>query len=306
MLESTHLIVARCQRARHLNLLNALLTLVARPRTALINDSWSSAEIRSTAALRRSLIRANPVALVDRPREPRRRWRILSPAEAVRVEQAFEEMIEEASGEERAWRTQARSVFLVLLGSGLRRGEIVGLRWRAVHLADPDGAFLRVAETWVRGGVDTPKSEAGERTVALGSRLASELFEQRSRTAFGGDDECVFGSPTRGTPLDHKRYARTFRDALGRAGIVDYVRPFHDLRHFSITNAAAAGTPPAALMARAGHSDFATTQGYIDLAGETFRAEADRLEDRLWGSSSTNERYKVGEPLSALTVVDAD
>ena len=70
-------------------------------------------------------------------------------------------MIEEASGEERAWRTQARSVFLVLLGSGLRRGEIVGLRWRAVHLADPDGAFLRVAETWVRGGVDTPKSEAG-------------------------------------------------------------------------------------------------------------------------------------------------
>jgi len=36
-------------------------------------------------------------------------------------------------------------------------------------------------------------------------------------------------------------------------------------------------------MARAGHSDFKTTQGYIDLAGETFREEADRLERRLWG-----------------------
>jgi hypothetical protein len=33
------------------------------------------------------------------------------------------------------------------------------------------------------------------------------------------------------------------------------MRPFHDGRHTSITNAAAAGTPPAALMARAGHSD---------------------------------------------------
>jgi hypothetical protein len=52
-----------------------------------------------------------------------------------------------------------------------------------------------------------------------------------------------------------------------------YVRPFHDGRHTSITNAAAAGVSPAALMARAGHSDFATTQLYIDLAGETFREE---------------------------------
>ena len=58
-----------------------------------------------------------------------------------------------------------------------------------------------------------------------------------------------------------------------------------DVRHSSITNAAAAGTPPAALMSRAGHTDFKTTQLYIDLAGETFREEADRLERRLWGET---------------------
>ena len=39
-------------------------------------------------------------------------------------------------------------------------------------------------------------------------------------------------------------------------------------------------------MARAGHSDFKTTQGYIDLAGETFRAEAELLEQRLFGAES--------------------
>jgi hypothetical protein len=39
-------------------------------------------------------------------------------------------------------------------------------------------------------------------------------------------------------------------------------------------------------MARAGHSDFKTTQGYIDLAGETFRAEAELLEQRLFGSNN--------------------
>ena len=38
-------------------------------------------------------------------------------------------------------------------------------------------------------------------------------------------------------------------------------------------------------MALAGHSNFATTQGYIDLAGEVFRPEAERLEERLFGST---------------------
>jgi integrase len=77
----------------------------------------------------------------------------------------------------------------------------------------------------------------------------------------------------------------TLRLALKRAKVDDYVRPFHDGRHTSITNSAAAGISPAALMARAGHSDFATTQLYIDLAGETFREEADILDARLEAAS---------------------
>jgi hypothetical protein len=46
-------------------------------------------------------------------------------------------------------------------------------------------------------------------------------------------------------------------------------------------------------MARAGHSDFATTQGYIDLAGETFRDEAELLERRLAGATGTKNRDQV-------------
>jgi integrase len=258
---------------RHLNLLNSLFA--------------------SALKRRPPLVRANPVPDVDRPREPRRRWRILTPPEAVRVERAFDELIAESKDEERRWREQARVIFLVLLGAGLRRGEMLGLRWGLVHLADPDGAYLRVDETWVLAGVDSPKSEAGERTIALGRRLANELFEHRRRSSFDGDEERVFCSPTKGTPFDVARYAATFRVALARAGITDYVRPFHDARHSSITNAAAAGTSPAALMTRAGHSDFKTTQGYIDLAGETFRKEADLLERRLWGATGTKNERQV-------------
>ena len=234
------------------------------------------------AAESRGLVRSNPVSAVERPREPRRRWTILSPVEIGRVEQAFVELVSAAEGDERTWREQARVVFLTVLSAGLRRGEILGLRWRHVALTDPDGARLRVEETWVRGGPDTPKSEKSERTIALGERLASELFDHRARTAFQGDDERVFCSQT-GGPLDVARYSATFRVALRRAAIDRPMRPFHDGRHTSITNAAAAGVGPAALMARAGHSDFKTTQGYIDLAGEAFRDEAVLLEERLFG-----------------------
>jgi integrase len=77
---------------------------------------------------------------------------------------------------------------------------------------------------------------------------------------------------------------------MAKAGVDKEMRPFHDGRHTSITNAAAAGFSPAALTARAGHSDFKTTQGYIDLAGETFRAEAELLEQRLFGSNSLADK----------------
>ena len=232
------------------------------------------------AAEGRTLVRSNPVSAVERPREPRRRWRILTPVEIGRVERAFGEIADQVDPEERAWLEQARIVFLTVVSAGLRRGEVLGLRWRDVTLADPAGAALRVRETFVRGQADTPKSEKSERTLAIG-RLASELFDHRGRSAFAGDDERVFCHPQTGGPLDHKRYAATLRLALKRAKVDDYLRPFHDGRHTSITNSAAAGISPAALMARAGHSDFATTQLYIDLAGETFREEAELLDARL-------------------------
>jgi integrase len=224
------------------------------------------------------------VPLVDRPKEPRRRWTILSPLEIARVERAFAELAEQAQGEERAWREQARVAFLVIVGLGLRRGELLGLRWHDVDLADPDGAVLRVRETFVRGAADTPKSEAGERTIAIGPKLAEELWQHRRRAAFSGADERVFCHPVKGSPLNPKRYAATLTLALAKARVVRSMRPFHDGRHTSITNSAAAGLSPAALMARAGHTDYKTTQGYIDLAGQTYREEAELAEQRLLGA----------------------
>jgi integrase len=168
---------------RHLNLLHALFK----------------------AAEGRELVRSNLVSAVDRPREPRRRWTILTPVEIGRIERAFRELADE-DPDQRVWIEQARVIFLTVLSVGLRRGEILGLRWRDISLADPAGATVRVRETWVRSQRDTPKSERSERTSAIG-RLAGELFEHRGRSAFQGDEERVFCHPESGGPLDQARYA---------------------------------------------------------------------------------------------------
>jgi integrase len=237
-------------------------------------------------ARKRKLLRDNPVELVDRPREPRRRWRILSPTDVARVQTAFAELLADAEDDwERIWIEQARTVFTVVYGLGLRRGELLGLRWRHVRLADPEGPTLRVEETWVAGQVDTPKSEASTRTLALGRVVAEAIFEHRARTVYARDDDRVFCNPQTGGPLDHKRYADTFRAALAKAKIDGTTRPFHDGRHTSITNGAAAGVSPGALQAQAGHADLGTTQRYIDLAGVLFHEEAAAAEARMFGGS---------------------
>jgi integrase len=260
------------------------------PRT--LNHHLNLLHLLFKAAERRGLVRGNPVAAVERPRKSRRRWAILSPVEIGRVARAFDELIDQAEDEaERTWRGQARVVFMTVIGAGLRRGEILGLRWRHVFLADPESPRLEVRETFVRGRTDTPKSEKSERTISLDQALAGELMDHRGRSPFSGDDERVFCSQTGGA-IDPKRYADTLRLALAKAKIEQPVRPFHDGRHTSITNGAAEGLSPGALMARAGHSDLATTQLYIDLAGEAFREEAERLGARVFAHVRHNSGHK--------------
>jgi integrase len=206
-------------------------------------------------AKREELVDSNPAENVERPRIPRRRWRILEPVEVQRVLAAFMD-------------EQARAIFLTLALTGIRRFELQGLRWRDVDLVE---CVLKVRES---------KSEEGERTLPLVPALSEALWQQRRRSAFKGDDEYVFCHPELGSRIGVEWYADQFRAALKAAGVTDYVRPFHDARHGALTNMAAAGSSPIALMTTAGHRSMQTTNGYLHLAGVVFRDEAEALAAR--------------------------
>ena len=121
---------------------------------------------------------------------------------------------------------------------------------------------------------------------------AAETGDVQRMQAWGGN-RCGSAAPSpladwchpfKGSSLYPARYGTLIREALGRAGVNQSMREFHDWRHTGITNAAAAGMPPIAIMRMAGHTNFATTQRYLDLADAVFGDEVSLLG--VWYGSS--------------------
>jgi integrase len=242
-------------------------------------------------ARRQKLVQTNPVSDAERPRVSKSRWRILTPAEIAAVMRGFDELLADAETEaERAWRQTAKAMSMAMQYAWLRRGELLGLRWRDVELSHPDGPRLHVRETWVRGYRSDPKTDDGARTIALAAPLAEELWQHRRRSHFDGDDELVFCHPFKGSPICGGYFGEIVQSALGKAGVERPMREYHDWRHTGITNAAASGMNPLTIMTMAGHADFKTTQRYIDLAGVVFGDQAQLLSE-WYAAAGTKSRY---------------
>ena len=145
--------------------------------------------------------------------------------------------------------------------TGMRRGEVIALRWQDV---DWDARIIRVRRNFTRGAFGTPKSRRSGRVVPLASTLAAELRAHRVRSTLRSDEDLVFAHPATGNVLDPSKLSRRFRGHVRRAG----VRPtrFHDLRHTFATRMASAGAPMRALQEWLGHGDLRTTLIYSHYA----------------------------------------
>jgi integrase len=120
---------------------------------------------------------------------------------------------------------------------GLRRGEAAGLEWPEVDLEG--GTIAIVRQRLNIGGKsqeDTPKSDAGERTIALDAGTVDALRahrqqQRKDRIATGTvwvNSGKVFCAED-GSPLNPERITDWFRDLTAEAGLPP-IR-LHDLRH---------------------------------------------------------------------------
>jgi integrase len=226
-------------------------------------------------AVVRELLPSNPVdrlgrdvSAADHPERPRRS---LTLDEARRVLAALEEP---------RW-AEWRPLWRTALLSGLRLGELRGLRRQDVELApeDAQGGWLRVRQQWTRdAGKDVLSTPKGRKTRdvpitpplarTLRAHLAQKNAEptrpspfrtlQHDDTACG--DELVFGD-AEGRPFSDWRCRSALRWLMRELGMAPLTP--HELRHSAATLNLAAGVPLSLVSWLLGHTTPAITQIYL-------------------------------------------
>ena len=238
-------------------------------------------------AVRLEFLMRNPSQFVEIPRRRRMDMRVLD-----------EEQTRLFLGEAKRTSPYYR-LYLTAIITGMRQGELLGLRWRDVDLL---GGMASIQQTFYRlsgnkkKGVRTeaifkpPKSEKSRRRVALPPALVEELrglHEEQGeyRQILGAeyqDADLVF-CQVNGKPLHaHNIVRRDMRKVLERAKL-PRIR-FHDLRHGSGSLDMARGVNPKVVQERLGHSTVAfTLQVYGHVLPGMREEAAQDLADQILG-----------------------
>lgn len=189
-------------------------------------------------ALTRNEVNANPTMGLALPAVRGRRDRFASPAEAEQLLAAL------AAPERPLWATA--------LYGGLRRGELMALRWEDVDLA---GGRIRVERSWdIRAGVIETKSQAGNRKVPIPAVLRDHL--DAHKLACTWDDGLVFGR-TATRPFDPEGVQARADKAWKAASLARIT--LHECRHTFASLMIAAGVNAKALSVYMGHSSINIT-----------------------------------------------
>ncbi len=239
-------------------------------QTVIHHDRVLHVALKRARALR--LIPTNPIEDVERPRVERREIEVLEPDETT-------VLLKAAAG------TRLHTPIFVALATGLRRGELLALRWLDINL---DRAALTVAQSLeqTKDGLrfKAPKTKRSRRTIAL-SPSAVEILQahrvnqlkERMALGLGRNETGLVFARHDGELVNPRNFSKEFTRIVRRAG----VRPitFHGLRHTHFTNLLREGVHPKIASERAGHASIAITMDVYSHAVPGLQEEAALLID---------------------------
>jgi integrase len=194
-------------------------------------------------------LRVNPAAEVGKLPEPKGRTRWLTDEERAALLAACGESSERA----------LLPLVLCALSSGARAGELLGLRWRDVNLAEGNAIIA------------TSKTGHGRTLHFVGQALTA--LKEHARVRPLSADARVFASDAEGTfPF---QYGAPFRAAVKAAKLRDF--KFHDLRHSAASYMAQDGASLLEIGTVLGHKSQQTTARYAHLAADSSKALVARV-----------------------------
>lgn len=244
--------------------------LIAEKRDQLLNEQTKRKTKRSPATTNRYLaalshafsiavkewgwLEDNPVRKVRKPTEPKGRVRFLSDDERMRLL-------------ETSAKSDSPFLYLVVvlaLSTGMRRGEIMGLKW-----ADVD---------FQRGCVTLHQTKNGEvRVVPIAGHALDEL--KRHAKVRRLDTDLLFpGKVKQSVPVD---ITKPWRTALTRASIEDF--KFHDLRHSAASYLAMNGASIAEIAEVLGHKTLQMVKRYSHFSESHTANVVGRMNKKIFG-----------------------
>ncbi|WP_250289514.1 tyrosine-type recombinase/integrase [Frankia sp. CiP1_Cm_nod1] len=191
------------------------------------------------------------------------------------------------------------ALFVLALTMGLRRGELLGLRWDDVDL-DARTLWVRRSAQRVSGQLRLvePKTHGSRRTVPIPALAVDALERQRKRQAdernkageSWQNNGLVFAS-TVGTPMEPRNVTRRVQQLRDGAGL-PWLR-LHDFRHGCATFLLASGIEPRTVMEILGHTTVRMTmERYGHVLPERLRAAATAMDGILGPEADTDKQHK--------------
>lgn len=232
-------------------------------------------------AMAEELITKNPVELVQVPSAASRRKRQIKPWS---VEEARRFLVAARSAQDPLY-----AAYTLILVTGLRRGEVLGLTWDRVELDGqellPSMALQRVNRRLV---LDEAKTDAWEEpvplpeicTAALRLRAASQASDRKRLEGSWPDPHGLVFTSRYGRPIEPRNFNRSFTNRCAAAG-VRAIR-LHDTRHTCGSLLAALDVHPRVAMQILRHSKIdVTMEIYTHVPSELTRAALKKLADSL-------------------------
>ncbi len=170
-----------------------------------------------------------------------------------------------------------RPIVITALNTGMRKGEILSLRWDQVDLK--------------HGFILLERTKNGERREIPINQTLKEVFHSiPRRIERGRENPYVFINPETGKPYGDVK--KSFQSALRRAGIKDF--RFHDLRHTFASHLVMAGIDLTTVKELLGHKSLTMTLRYAHLAPSHKRNAVNELERILTGKSTSQLLHNQG------------
>ena len=236
-------------------------------------------------ACRMEMIAKNPTDFVSIPRPEKQERRFLTVEEQKQLQEYLDDSV-------------ISTAILLVLYTGMRQGELLGLMWKDVHIADETGCYLRVTQSLNRNRnygkkcdtetlleIGYPKTPHSIRNIPLLPEIAEKLriFHEKQTEFFrlrGITPNGFVFLNSAGHWLDPRDFQRGFKLVLKKAGIREI--NVHGIRHTFATRALESGMSVKTLSKILGHANVGfTLDTYAHVTDDLMTDEIAHLQEFL-------------------------